>query len=237
MTVLYRFPAICLLTIILVSALAHGQHDESERPNNLEQRLMSKLLQPKREKETAETELDTKSDDGLEVSVKDEGNGTRQIDIKNDGQEIERIVQACQSKHEIVIMKTEGQDTPGKCYIHKMGEKQYETDCNGSGEKFERKYDIASEIEDKAFLSHIEGAEVCLERPTFELILAAEKIQEIEDNDKKTGVSKKWFCNCFWYPIFIPYCERYSTSWWSRVCLRWSVRCEYRRYCLPSYCG
>ncbi|KAK3601693.1 hypothetical protein CHS0354_016051 [Potamilus streckersoni] len=221
---------ICLVVMLLVSPLAYSSNDNREGVYDIQQRLLQ-LLQSGQESRTisddtnedSSREIDERnaesSPDDPDVSVINNGNGLRILDIKLQGENVERIIQDCNIKYEVIMMKVQENRAVKVCYLNRMDDLQYEASCKENGGEVDTKYKIGSQIQDKTLLSTIEGARECLERPTYDLIPISVKAEKRHDRIRMLAQRQ---CSC----LSITLCSTYCGHWVDGSCQRNDMECR-----------
>ncbi|KAK3601694.1 hypothetical protein CHS0354_016052 [Potamilus streckersoni] len=169
-------------------------------------------------RETDKENADRSPDDN-DVLLKLKGKGVRILDIKIEGKAGEQIIQDCNIKYELIMMKANETNDVIICYLHEMGDTQYEASCNANGLKVNSLYKVGSQTEDTTLLSKIEGAGECQKRPTYELIPISVTIGK-QDDLLRTLIQIK--CSC----LSITLCSTYCSHWVDSSCKQANMQCR-----------
>ncbi|KAK3576703.1 hypothetical protein CHS0354_024317 [Potamilus streckersoni] len=158
-----------------------------------EAKLLSRLLEAQRQKMVAPEAADMEKKEGKETVEKIDVDKTK-IDITVGNELVERHIQDCKKRYEIIVMNHgDRHQKPKTCYLRFMDDTLYASACLGRTDMPNEAFTMTNEVVDKDFLSDDGPDSVCRHIPMYNT-----KVVEQEETSSKRGlnVSKKWCTSC-----------------------------------------
>ncbi|KAK3576704.1 hypothetical protein CHS0354_024318 [Potamilus streckersoni] len=206
--VVYIHIGICMLFLptTLAGLLNQDTNNDANSPEaDSEARHLSSLLQAERRKLIAPEAAEMEQRNEKETVEKIDAAKTK-IDITKGNELIERHIQDCEKRYEIIVMNnSERHKRPKTCYLRYMDNTLYASECLGRADTPKEAFTIADQIVDKDFLSEDGPDSVCRHIPMYNT-----KVVEQEETSTKRGlnVSKKcvscaFECKGWWNCPFV----------------------------------
>ncbi|KAL3856201.1 hypothetical protein ACJMK2_010978 [Sinanodonta woodiana] len=194
---IYLFVGICMLVVPTSLVLGLDSNmDKNNQEAELEARLISRILEAKKEKmapEASEMELREEK----ETVEKIDGDRTK-IDVTVGKELVEEHLRDCKKRYEIIIMKeSERHQRPMTCYLRKMDDALYSSACLGTKNMPSKAFTVVDEIVDKDFLSQDGPDSVCRGLPMFNTVNDNDANKDDTSQRRGLEVSKKTCTKCY----------------------------------------